>query len=113
MDPRLGTKTTDVIAKMDLRLNTKAWYQNGELHRTDGPAIERASGSKSWYQNDKLHRTDGPAFEYTDGSKAWYLNDKELSEFDWKREVAKLKRKPVCENKLVEIDGVKYKLVPA
>ena len=39
----------------------KYWYQNGELHREDGPAIERANGTKEWYQNGKLHREDGPA----------------------------------------------------
>jgi hypothetical protein len=30
---------------------TKWWYLNGELHREDGPAIERANGSKAWYLN--------------------------------------------------------------
>jgi len=30
---------------------TKAWYLNGELHRTDGPAIEFVIGSKHWYLN--------------------------------------------------------------
>ena len=32
---------------------TKSWYQNGLLHRTDGPAIEHANGNKHWYQNGK------------------------------------------------------------
>jgi len=27
----------------------KRWCQNGQLHRTDGPAIERANGHKEWY----------------------------------------------------------------
>lgn len=25
------------------------WYQNGELHRLDGPAIEYANGHKEWF----------------------------------------------------------------
>lgn len=25
---------------------TKEWYKDGELHRTDGPAIERINGDK-------------------------------------------------------------------
>ena len=58
----------------------KEWYQNGKLHRTDGPAIEGTDGYKAWYQNDKLHRIDGPAIEGTDGYKAWYQNGKELTE---------------------------------
>jgi hypothetical protein len=39
------------------------WYYGGQLHREDGPAIERM-GSYSWYINGKLHRLDGPAIEY-------------------------------------------------
>ena len=58
------------------------------LHRTDGPAIERALafppfGAKEWYLNGKRHRTEGPAIEYCDGCKEWYLNGKHLSEADF------------------------------
>ena len=55
---------------------TKAWYVDDKLHRTDGPAIERADGHKAWYVDDKRHRTDGPAFEGADGYKAWYSDGK-------------------------------------
>jgi hypothetical protein len=55
---------------------TKMWYQDGKLHRTDGPAVEYTDGGKFWYQNGKPHRTDGPAVEEPDGTKMWYLNDK-------------------------------------
>jgi hypothetical protein len=55
---------------------SKRWYQNNQLHRTNGPAVERADGDKCWYQNDQLHRTDGPAIEYASGTKAWYQNNK-------------------------------------
>ena len=50
------------------------WYQNGRLHRTDGPACEYLDGDKCWYQNGKLHREDGPAIEWTDGAAGWYLH---------------------------------------
>jgi hypothetical protein len=65
---------------------TKAWYKNGELHRTDGAAVEQAAwnttdpalpcsfGTKAWYLNGQRHRTDGPAIEHADEFKAWYLN---------------------------------------
>ena len=56
------------------------WRLNGELHREDGPAVERANGDKYWYLNGKRHREDGPAVEYADGYKAWYLNDKQHRE---------------------------------
>ena len=33
----------------------KVWYLNGNLHRTDGPAIECANGDKEWCLNGKYH----------------------------------------------------------
>ena len=57
------------------RLNgTKEWYLKDQRHRTDGPAIERLNGTKEWYLKGQKHRTDGPAIEYSDGTKKWYLN---------------------------------------
>jgi hypothetical protein len=55
-------------------VGTRTWYKNGELHRTDGPAIIYANGDKFWFQNGELHRTDGAAIEYADGDKYWYQN---------------------------------------
>lgn len=59
---------------------TKEWWLNGNPHREDGPAVEDASGSKYWYLNGELHREDGPAVEYADGYKSWYLNGEGLTE---------------------------------
>jgi len=59
---------------------TKAWYLNGKRHREDGPAIEDADGYKSWYLNGKRHREDGPAIEFANGTKAWYLDGEEFTE---------------------------------
>ena len=89
---------------------TKWWYLNDDLHREDGPAIECASGTKEWYLNGERHREDGPAVEYASGSKEWYLNGKELSEAEFN---ARTKPTASCEGKVVEVDGVKYKLVKA
>jgi hypothetical protein len=88
----------------------KFWYQDGKCHRVDGPAIEFADGKKFWYVDGKRHRIDGPAIEYAGGTKYWYLNDEELTEAQWKLAV---KPKPSCVGKVVEVDGVKYKLVAA
>jgi antitoxin component YwqK of YwqJK toxin-antitoxin module len=82
------------------------WYLDGKLHREDGPAIILTTGTKEWYKNGELHREDGPAIEYSDGTKKWYLNDEQLTETEWK---AKLNK--TCDGKVVEIDGIKYKLV--
>ena len=54
----------------------KEWWFNGELHREDGPAVERVSGHKEWRLNGELHREDGPAVEWADGHKEWWLNGK-------------------------------------
>ena len=86
---------------------TKFWYQNGNLHRTDGPAVEYANGRKRWYQNNKLHCTDGPAVEYADGTKSWFLNGVELTEAEWLKKV----NPAPCDGKIVEVDGKRYKLV--
>jgi hypothetical protein len=53
---------------------TREWWLNGQLHRTDGPAYEGANGSRVWWLNGQLHRTDGPAIELADGSRVWWLN---------------------------------------
>ncbi len=84
-------------------IKTKYWnrteYKNeqGDYHRTDGPAIERNDGYKSWWINGERHREDGPAIERNDGYKAWYLNDTEYSEQDYYQEVAKFKLKRILD----------------
>ena len=87
----------------------RTWYLNGKLHRVDGPAMEYYNGSKYWFLNDKFHRTDGPAIDLTSGTKYWFLNGVEYTEADWFKQTQKVKA--TCVGKVVEIDGVKYKLV--
>ena len=56
-------------------------YHNstGQLHRTDGPAIEYPDGAKFWVQNGQRHRIDGPAIEWRNGVRFWYINGKRLT----------------------------------
>ena len=65
---------SDQPKMMVLTDGTKEWCLNGELHRTDGPAVELADGTKEWWLEDKRHRSDGPAVEYADGRKEWWFN---------------------------------------
>jgi hypothetical protein len=65
-----------------------------------------ANGDKFWYLNGERHREDGPAVEWADGSKWLYLNGEYLTEAEFNNRM----KKP-CSGKLVEIEGVKYKLV--
>jgi hypothetical protein len=68
---------------------TKMWRnQEGQLHRTDGPAYETANGDKAWWVDGQLHRTDGPAVEYADGRKMWWVNGQELTFAKWVEQVA-------------------------
>lgn len=54
---------------------TKRWKNKaGLLHRTDGPAMEFASGTKSWYINGRLHREDGPAIEWVNDEPEYWLD---------------------------------------
>jgi hypothetical protein len=64
------------------------WNKEGQLHRTDGPAIEEADGSRWWYQNDQLHRTDGPAAELANGTKQWWVNGQQMTGAGFARWVA-------------------------
>lgn len=57
----------------------KFWYQNDQLHRIHGPAIERANGEKEWWVNGKRHRLDGPACEFPDGFY-WYIDGENYTE---------------------------------
>jgi hypothetical protein len=52
---------------------TQQWYQNGQLHREDGPAIILADGGERWYLNGQLHRTSGPSLT-DDEVTAWYYH---------------------------------------
>ena len=117
---------------------TKRWYLNDQLHCEHGPAIERydgtneyyycdkrhnehgpaivyPNGSKYYYLYDKLHNEDGHAVELPDGSKYYYLHGVKYSETEWCKQLNKHKApkapKSSCDNKVVEVDGVKYKLV--
>ena len=64
-------------------------------------------GDRCWYQNGKLHRLDGPAIEWADGTRQWWINGKQLSEEEFNQQT----KKTTCENKTVTIDGVAYRLV--
>ena len=57
-------------------LVTEYRNKNKQLHRLDGPAVERADGTKFWFVSDKRHRLDGPAVEWWHGGKEWWVNEK-------------------------------------
>ena len=63
---------------------TRRYYNTaGQLHRTDGPAIEYAGGCKQWYQNGLPHRTDGPAIISKTGVSSFWLNGKYMTKREY------------------------------
>jgi hypothetical protein len=99
------------IVKVD-DCGTNRWYLDDKLHRENGPAIEWVDGTKCWCLNGVFHRVDGPAIEYANGSKEWYLGGVKYTEANWRKQLQKTVKTP-CVGKIVEVDGVKYKLVEA
>ena len=82
------------------------WYNlEDQLHREDGPAMEYENGYKAYYLSGKLHREDGPAIEWGNEYKSYFINGKKLTEEEFNT------RTKTCEGKVVEIEGVKYKLI--
>jgi hypothetical protein len=68
---------------------TKRWRnQEGQCHRTEGPAVEKANGTKEWYLNGQRHRTEGPAVEWADGTKVWWVDGQPLTFAEWVERVA-------------------------
>ena len=60
----------------------RSYYDNsGQLRRIDG-ALHSA-----WYQNGQKHRTDGPAIIWNDGVKEWWIGGKLLTEDEFNQEV--------------------------
>jgi hypothetical protein len=54
----------------------EGWLQNGKLHRSKGPAIERfipnsfvKNGDKEWWKNNKRHRLNAPAAIYPNANQ--------------------------------------------
>jgi hypothetical protein len=54
--------------------HTQKWWLKDQLHREDGPAVERSNGDKYWYLNGKRHRVGGPAIIEAHGNVEWWVN---------------------------------------
>jgi hypothetical protein len=52
---------------------TRRHYQNGLLHREDGPAFIYSTGTQAWFLNGEIHREDGPAIIFPSGYQGWRL----------------------------------------
>lgn len=70
----------------------EAWYFDGVLHRIGGPA-RRHRDSRWWFVEGKLHRLDGPAVDMKGHPKEYWINGQQLSPKEYKKEIARRKRK--------------------
>jgi len=84
----------------------KSWWVNDQRHRTDGPAVEYANGDKEWWVNCQLHRPDGPAIEYASGTKSWWVNGKCLTEAEFNAQYGQ--QQPSLEGATITINGIDY-----
>ena len=62
------------------RLGCITYYdKDGINSRVGGPAnIVIRDGYESWYQDGKLHREDGPAIILPNGTEKWIINNREI-----------------------------------
>jgi hypothetical protein len=70
-------------------LGTKIWIKNNVLHRINGPAVMHRNGECCYWNNGSIHREDGPAF-ISDYMTQWVYKDKEIhctSLKDFKRQI--------------------------
>lgn len=60
------------------RANMITWFEfnlDGQLHKTDGPAVYSDTGYQEWWLRGNKHRTDGPAI-VSRSYKEWWLDGK-------------------------------------
>lgn len=50
----------------------EAWFEDGALHRLDGPALRWQDGTEEWLQNGYHHRIGLPAVAGADGLREWH-----------------------------------------
>ena len=75
------TITTEIAQRFQHHLKSLRWYKDGRLHRTDGPAVIRKTGTVEWYYNGYLHRDNGPATIRPYGNEEWYKHGERHNEY--------------------------------
>lgn len=96
-----------VLIKYETVFSIEEWRIDGKLHREDGPAIKWANGTEAWYKNGNLHREDGPAINWYDGKVEYWIDGKRINK---KNFITLSKKSKSYDGKVIEIDGVKYKI---
>ena len=73
-----------MISKVEFRDGEINHYLNGQLHRTDGPAIYHSpsDGFEEWYKEGNRHREDGPAIVIDEHNRLEYWLEGKLHRAD-------------------------------
>lgn len=74
------------------KYDIEEWWKDGMRHREGGPAYTHKN-NKVWFFEDKLHRLDGPAVIEGGGPKQYWIMGQRMSEKEYKKEIARRKRK--------------------
>jgi len=62
------------------------YYKDPEYtiqHRRDGPAVIYEDGTVEYWQNGRMHRLDGPARHYANNIKDWVINGIVITGIDY------------------------------
>jgi len=68
------------------------WWKEDKLHRIGGPARIHKD-NMFWYKEGVLHNLDGPAVVERAGPKQYWIDGAKLSPKEYKKEIARRKRK--------------------
>jgi hypothetical protein len=68
-----------------------------------------SDGHKEWWLNGELHREDGPAIERPNGSNYWWLNGEQLTEGEFNRRMNPVRELTV--EQISELLGFEVKVV--
>ncbi len=74
------------------KYGVEIWFSEGKYHRVGGPAI-RHKNNLLYYQDGLLHRLDGPAIIDGGGPKQYWIEGRKYSIKEYKKEIARRKRK--------------------
>jgi len=79
-------------AYVSQKYNIEEWWKDGIRHRIGGPAYIH-NNNMVWFVDGVLHRLDGPAVLEGGGPKQYWIEGKRLSPKEYKKEIARRKRR--------------------
>jgi len=88
------------------------WYSDPGctiIHRENGAAVDRFDGYKEYFQNGKLHRLDGPARIWPDGTEQYWIDGVQYSKEEFLAETNPVKELTVAD--IEKLLGYQVKII--